>query len=227
MQGWSFNDYFNWVNADNEYLNIHGNDSYDNRTHNVFTPTFVISGNQSFEMVSFDVYTDWRNQCDYSYRLYISVNGGEYQEIHFEDCEFSWTEFEYDLTEIATGATSIRFMFGIISIGGDIWVLIISDLRTSLYPGYDFEFLHDESNDAYLGIMVHTLSTGGLTLIHSTFQGDFHSVSDSLQINLSNSTIEKNGARAKNSHGLGLYANHVEIVGELNHQQSRSRRSAL
>ena len=58
-----------------------------------------------------------------------------------------------------------------------------------------------------------TLSTGGLTLEHSTFSGDFHTASyDSIAVVMHNSVLSKNNNRTKYSHGLGVYAPHLTLV---------------
>ena len=46
----------------------------------------------------------------------------------------------------------------------------------------------------------------------STYNGDFHSVGDSIDVVLENSAILVNEARDKDSHGLGLYADHVNLT---------------
>ena len=56
-----------------------------------------------------------------------------------------------------------------------------------------------------------SLSTGGIQLFESTYNGDFHSVGDSIDVVLENSAILVNEARDKDSHGLGLYADHVNL----------------
>ena len=58
-----------------------------------------------------------------------------------------------------------------------------------------------------------TLSTGGLTLEHSTFSGDFHTASyDSIAVVMHNSVLSKNNNRTKYSHGVGVYAPHLTLV---------------
>ena len=56
-----------------------------------------------------------------------------------------------------------------------------------------------------------SLSTGGIKLFESVYYGDFHSVGDSIGVMLDNSTILVNEARDKDSHGLGLYADHINL----------------
>ena len=49
-------------------------------------------------------------------------------------------------------------------------------------------------------------------MIESTLKGDFHSVGDTIDVLLENSSFFRNENQDKDSHGLGLYANHVNLT---------------
>ena len=49
-------------------------------------------------------------------------------------------------------------------------------------------------------------------MFESTYNGDFYSVDNSIDVVLENSSILGNEARDKDSHGLGLYADHVNLI---------------
>ena len=50
--------------------------------------------------------------------------------------------------------------------------------------------------------------------MESAYNGDFHSVGDSIDVVLENSAILGNEVRDKDSHALGLYADHVNLTTE-------------
>ena len=58
-------------------------------------------------------------------------------------------------------------------------------LTTNWYPG------EDDLTDQIPAAAAASLSTGGLQLDNSTLSGDFHSVGDSLNVSLENSTIQR------------------------------------
>ena len=55
------------------------------------------------------------------------------------------------------------------------------------------------------------LSTGGISIANSEFNGDFHSLNDSVAVVLENSLIAKGTPNPKNSHGVALYGNAAEV----------------
>ena len=72
---------------------------------------------------------------------------------------------------------------------------------TNFYPGLDVP----------LAEISQTLSTGGIQMNLSNFFGDFHSVNDSLTIQLENSDLGKNLERNKLGHGLACYGQFSEV----------------
>ena len=78
-------------------------------------------------------------------------------------------------------------------------------LTTNFYPGEDVPVTAAAAAAA-------SLSTGGIQLFESTYNGDFHSVGDSINVVLENSAILVNEARDKDCHGLGLYADLVNLT---------------
>ncbi|MDB0025472.1 right-handed parallel beta-helix repeat-containing protein [Flavobacteriales bacterium] len=87
------------------------------------------------------------------------------------------------------------------------------ELTTDFYPSADIDISNYENFNSSSPLH-ESLSTGGFQLVESTYNGDFHSVSDTLDVVLENSAILGNETREKDSHGLGLYANHVNLTTE-------------
>jgi hypothetical protein len=218
-QGWSRGGSVDSWSDDGQYRVYYAGNSSYTYEHWIYSPTFTFAYGEYPETISFHQWMNWWSDCNDYALTYISVNGGADIEIDYFDCDYQAdSTFVFDLSDHVESIESIqslqvkwktRFRYY-----GETKVDSI-DLRTNLYPGFDLDygvFLHDQSNDAYLGNMVHTLSTGGLTLDNTVIYGDFHSVGDSIGVYLLNSTLTGNASRAKSSHGIGLYAYHTELA---------------
>ena len=205
-QGWTRDGSYSSSNESGSFYSYYCcSNSWYNQ--NSYSPVFSLNDGEEFDSVSFDVsVSSTYSNCYTDYRHYYRIDGGSWEELYFADCNVS-NNFSIDLSTLGFGASTIQFRFHTYFYHGFSSTIDNFILTTNFYDavgGMDVP----EGFVASLG----SFSTGGLELHSSSYQGDFHSVSDSIQINLSNSTIAKNGARAKNSHGLGLYANHVEIA---------------
>ena len=166
------------------------------------SPSFNVTG-QSHAQISFRSRAEWWSDTRYM-RSYVRFDGGAWELIdEYTNLSGSWTNFNIE-TDIPLGTQSLEFRYAYrLRYYGRYW---LDDfvLSTNLYPG----------EDVSVTAAAASLSTGGIQLLESNYNGDFHSVGDTIDVVLENSTIQGNDSRDKDSHGLGLYANHVKLTTE-------------
>ncbi|MDA0946599.1 MAG: choice-of-anchor D domain-containing protein, partial [Bacteroidetes bacterium] len=170
------------------------------------SPTFELNPDEHPVLVSFvmDTYNlNWGYNSSYiDYNIAYRVDGGEWIDLEDSGSYLQNEPKSFDLSAIGA-AENIQFrMSGYFRYQGALTIDNF-ELTTNFYPGVDVPFT--------AAAAAASLSTGGIELHNVAFNGDFHSVNDSLAVVLENSSILKNGAREKESHGLGLYADHVVI----------------
>ena len=167
------------------------------------SPQFNVT-NQSHATISFRSKADWWGDQRYL-RSYVRFDGGPWELIdEYINLSGSWTNFNLE-TNIPLGTQSLEFRYAYrLRYYGRYW---LDDfvLTTNFYPGEDVPATATTAG---------TFSTGGIQLFESTYNGEFHSVGDSIEVVLNNSDIAINEEREKDSHGLGLYANHVNLTTE-------------
>ena len=147
-------------------------------------------------------------------RSYVRFDGGPWELIdEYTNLSGNWTNFNLEAT-IPGGTQTLEFRYAYrLRYYGQYW---LDDfvLTTNAYPGSDmpasetYEIAESIAKNAGWT----SLSTGGLILLESSLMGDFHSVGDSIDVVIENSTIVGNDARDKDSHGLGLYADYVNTT---------------
>ena len=212
-QGWTRGGSVGDWNANGEYYvyyNPGSTGSYP--THYIYSPTFSFLPGERPETISYRQWMDWWDDCnDYSY-THLSINGGSWIEIDYFNCDYdatSSTTIAHQLSSYLDGYEEVESMqvrwqtrhryYG--------WTRIDDfALTTNFYPGEDVPVT------AAAAAAAASLSTGGIQLSECTYNGDFHSVGDSIDVLLENRTILGNTNRDKDSHGLGLYANHVSLT---------------
>ena len=163
---------------------------------NIYSPVFTLNEGESWDEVTFNQYTGFETTGYTNYnRNYLRVDGGEWIEIDYESQQSGWRAQSYDLTEFTGETIQFRTYF----YWQDYGEQIIDDftIETNFFSGAPG---------------ASTLSTGGIQLNNTNFNGDFHSVGDSLSVSLSNSTIAPPYEREKSSHGLGLFAENVQLI---------------
>jgi len=172
---------------------------------NIFSPTFILNGGETFNQVSFDQYTSFESTSYTNYnRTYLRIDGGDWVEIEYESQVSGWRTQTYDLTGYIGSSIQFRTYFYWQDYGEqriDNFVF-----TTNLYPGIDVPL-----SSAAAAAAAGSLSTGSIELENSTFEGDFHSLNDTVGVSLTNSTIKPNPAFSKNSHGIGLYGSHTSL----------------
>ena len=164
------------------------------------TPTLALNPGENEAFISFDKKAGWWSNTHYFY-VYISIDGGAWEQIYNETNPSN----SYTNTSIATevsGANSVRYRFHYRMRHYGSLRIDNFEFTTNFYPGFDLPPSFNSNS----------LSSGGIDLHNTAFIGDFHSANDSLSVNLDNSSIGVNPNREKDSHGLGLYADHVEIA---------------
>jgi|GEM_PF-3348983 len=160
--------------------------------------------NVSFRM---DTYNNWQgyNASYIDYNIAYRINGGDWINLE-ESGDYLQNEWKsFDLTSVSNAETIQFRMSGYFRYRG---TLTIDDFvfTTNYYHGEDLTLT---TGAAQAGS---SLSTGGIHLSECTYFGDFYSVSDSLLVVLESSAIQSNNTREKNSYGLGLYANDVNLI---------------
>ena len=174
-------------------------------THYVYSPIFSFNNSMRPESVSYRQWMDWWDDCnDYSL-TYISINGDSWVEIDYFNCDYNASENTTISHELSTYTSSYE----------EIETLQIRWQTRFRYYYWmridDFVLTTNLFSASANTTSEEGLSTGGIQLFESTFIGDFESVQDSLEVILNNSSVNRGDARAKQGHGLGLYADHVQL----------------
>jgi len=176
---------------------------------NTTTPVFQLNSGEFPTNVSFmmDTYNNnWGHNNTYiDYWIQVSLNGGGWVDLEANNSPgyLNNTTKSFDLTNLIPENT-IQFRFrGLFQYRGTITIDNFV-FTTSFYDG--------EDNPVSEALGTNLFSTGGIELYNSTFTGDFHSLNDTLNVVLENSQLLGNHDREKDSHGLGLYADHVSFT---------------
>lgn len=150
---------------------------------------------------------NWGYTSSYiDYEVAYNVNDEGWIVLDFSSDYLQDAIVSYDLSEIGVVETIQFRMSGNFRYYGAVTVDNF-DFRTNFYPGFDFPVEAFSAAAAAAG----SLSTGSIELENSTFEGDFHSLNDTVGVTLTNSTIKPNPAFSKNSHGIGLYGSHTSL----------------
>jgi hypothetical protein len=204
-QGWTHSGNVSTQNENGDYYLYHNCCANSGAYYNLYieTPTFNLNPGENVESISFRKACAFWLYTRYFY-VYISIDGGGWEQI-FDETNPSNSYTNTSISTDISNAATVRFRFhhNYQYYGG----LRIDDfvLTTNFYPGEDVPVTAAAGAAA-------SLSTGGIQLVESTYNGDFHSVGDSIEVVLENSAILVNEARDKDSHGLGLYADHVNLT---------------
>ena len=191
----------------NYQVYYNGSTSYYYNTY-IESPQFLLNPGEWVQQLSFRSRMDyWSTNYSRSMTYEVSYNNGSWETLGTSDSpnDNAWIESNFELyppSNVQTVQFRIRFYYRYYS------YCYVDDfeLTTNFYPGIDVPF-----TTAAAAAAAASLSTGGINLHNVAFMGDFHSVNDSLSVVIENSSIGKNAARERESHGLGLYANHVEM----------------
>ncbi|MDC0600290.1 choice-of-anchor D domain-containing protein [Flavobacteriales bacterium] len=222
-QGWELT-YDSWQCPSSLSQTCNGesyNRVYDNCSSNssgwirTYSPTFQMNVGELPTSVSFfmDTYNNnWGYNDSYiDYNIAYSIDGAEWIDLENSSSYLNNATKTFDLSSLL-GVETIQFrMSGFFRYRGTLRVDNFQ-LLTNFYPGEDSEALVIVGSPVVAAFGATSLSTGGIQLHESTFNGDFHSVGDSIEVALDNSVIVGNGSRDKDSHGLGIYANHVNLT---------------
>ena len=205
-QGWSHDGAVDSQNESSEYYVYYVGSSGSYYTTNIYTPSLTFNPGESPEFVSFRARQDWWST---SYtrlmRYYVRYDGGGWNELQTisPTGNGQWYDLSYSLSP-PEEAQTIQFRFEFYYRYYAYCRIDDFALTTNWYSGQDAPVTAAAAAAA-------SLSTGGIELFGSAYNGDFHSVGDSIDVMLENSTILVNEARDKDSHGLGLYADHISL----------------
>ena len=205
-QGWSHDGPVSTQNENGTYyVFFDGGNAY--YTNNIYTPSMTLGSGESPDFVSFRAnHNYWTTAYGRFMRYYVSYNGGGWNELQTINppADGSWYNLSFELSA-PDNVQSVQFRFEFYYYNYSSCQIDDFVLTTNLYPGEDVPMT------AAAAAAAASLSTGGIQLFESTYNGDFHSVGDSIDVVLENSAILVNEARDKDSHGLGLYADHVNL----------------
>ena len=218
------------------YYNGSSNSYY---TVQLTSPVFIANVGENFENVSFSTQMDYWTTYDRYMRYYVRYDGGAWNQIgqDYYNNDGQWYQNEFALTP-SEGAETVQFKTDYYFRYYSYCRIDDFVLTTSLYPGEDIPLIEITSpsvisvidyydflsyslltqqdswiDNAYeISYEAKSISTGGIELYNSTFTGDFHSVNDTLNVVLENSQLLGSEEREKDSHGLGLYADHVNLT---------------
>ena len=202
VASWSPSGTYNSFGGDGE-LNLDG--FYQSNSNNYYdmyllSPIISMHEGEIPTNISFRGRFEYWSDTRYFYPQ-VSINGGGYQDITtVTNPSNNYDNYSFSLNYNNVNTIRFRFRYRY-RYGGR---MRIDDVQ--------FNTNYQTDQGQIIDSELSSIGTGNLTMVESEFVGDFHSVGDSLDVVLNNSTILTNTNRAKDSHGLGLYANHVNLI---------------
>ncbi|MDA9755819.1 right-handed parallel beta-helix repeat-containing protein [Flavobacteriales bacterium] len=206
-QGWSHDGSVDSQNESGEYEVYYDGSSSSYYTTNIYTPSLALNSGESPDVVSFRARQDWWSTgYNRQMRYFVRYDGGGWNELQTINSpgDGQWYNLSYELSA-PENVQSVQFKFEYYYRYYSTCQIDDFVLTTNFYIGEDVPLPPAAAAAA-------SLSTGGIQLAGSTYNGDFHSVGDSIDVVLENSAILGNETRDKDSHGLGLYADHVNLT---------------
>ena len=71
---------------------------------------FDISMLEEGAILSFDKRVDWYGGCDGDFKVYVSIDNGNWQEIYYQDCENTgWNTLSLDISEYQGETMRLQF----------------------------------------------------------------------------------------------------------------------
>ena len=169
-----------------------------NSYHNIYlsTPWFIGNEDAPYTGISFDAAFDWWSYDHYVYvQMRTSANDG-------------WSDFQ-TYTNPSSGMNSYAISLGAIS--DSVQFRLQHYYRHWGRIELDNFQLQSISNTTDPEVLTQGFSSGGWSLANTDFNGDIQILNDTIIFHLENSTITRSSARQKDSHGLGLYGEIVDL----------------